>query len=289
MQMAFYTGSQFPAEYQNDAFVALRGSWNRKPASGYEIVRVRFGPDGRPTAITPFLTGFLVPGASNGGKDGYLGRLCGLAVHTDGSLLFTDDTNNTIYRISYKPTARLTAVTDLLSLQRRVTSTLDVAAQAPASLKVISDAFAPNAAIPLQYSSYGQNISPALRWSGIPSDAKSVVIMMEDPDALNPKPVTHWIVANVPTKINSLPRDVQKIETPRVLGGGIQGANHTGSTGYYGPKPPAAETAHRYHFQVFALDTVLSLPSGFNRPALLTAMRGHVLARGEVIGTYNRE
>jgi Raf kinase inhibitor-like YbhB/YbcL family protein len=210
-------------------------------------------------------------------------------VHTDGSLLFTDDTNNTIYRISYRPTTRRTPVTDLLSLQRKITSTLDVAAQVQASLKVTSDAFAPNAAIPLQYSSYGENISPALRWSGVPTAAKSLVIMMEDPDALNPKPVTHWIVANVPIRITSLPRDVKKTETPRELGGGIQGANHTGSTGYYGPRPPAAENAHRYHFQVFALDTVLSLPSGFNRPALLSAMRGHVLARGEVIGTYNRE
>ncbi|MES2462178.1 MAG: YbhB/YbcL family Raf kinase inhibitor-like protein [Armatimonadota bacterium] len=289
LQMAFYTGNRFPSEYRNDAFVTMRGSWNRKPASGYEIVRIRFGPDGRPISIDPFLTGFLLPGGAPGGADGHIGRLCGLAVHTDGSLLFTDDTNNTIYRVRYEPSARRTASSDLLSLQRSITGELDVAVNAPLVLDVKSGAFAPDAAIPLQYSAYGEGISPALGWSGVPADAKSLVVMMEDPDALNPKPVTHWIAANLPPTIKSLPRDIEKTETPRVLRGGRQGANLTGTIGYYGPKPPAADDAHRYHFQVFALDTVLDLPSGFNRPALLTAMRGHVLARGEVVGTYNRD
>jgi Raf kinase inhibitor-like YbhB/YbcL family protein len=74
-----------------------------------------------------------------------------------------------------------------------------------------------------------------------------------------------------------------------VLSGGIQGANQTGGIGYYGPKPPAADPAHRYHFQVFALDCLLDLPSGFNRSTLIAAMQGHVLARGEVVGTYDRK
>jgi glucose/arabinose dehydrogenase len=180
LQMAFYTGTQFPAEYRNDAFVTMRGSWNRKPASGYEIVRIRFSPDGKPTEIVPFLTGFLLPGAAAGGKDGHMGRLCGLAVHTDGSLLFTDDTNNTIYRISYAPTARRTA-RDPLGLQRKITSELPVAARAAATLKVTSTAFAPDAVIPLQYSAYGDGISPAMKWSDVPANAKSLVLMMEDP------------------------------------------------------------------------------------------------------------
>jgi Raf kinase inhibitor-like YbhB/YbcL family protein len=298
LQMAFYTGSQFPAEYKNDAFVCMRGSWNRKPAAGYEIVRIRFSPEGRPTSIEPFLTGFLVPGSAEGGKDGHIGRLCGLAQWNDGSLLFTDDTNNTIYRLAYngpRPVAGTGAVQgprkspDPLSNQRKITSQLDEAMNAPDTIKVTSTAFADNAPIPLKNSAYGDDLSPQLQWSGVPANTQSLVLMMEDPDALNPKPFVHWIAANLPPSVTTLPTDVPKSDRPSPLKGGIQGANHTGCIGYYGPKPPAADGPHRYHFQVFALDTKLNLPSGYNRQALLAAMRGHVIARGEIIGTYDRE
>ncbi|RYG32111.1 sorbosone dehydrogenase family protein [bacterium] len=103
----FYTGSMFPAEYRNDQFRVMRGSWNRLPASGYEIVRVRFDAAGQPQGIDPFLTGFLqaADGTSSNTADNkveaHIGRLCGIGQAKDGSLLFTDDTNNIIYRISY--------------------------------------------------------------------------------------------------------------------------------------------------------------------------------------------
>jgi glucose/arabinose dehydrogenase len=96
MQMAFYTGAQFPDEYRGSAFVAMRGSWNRKPPSGYEVVRIRF-QNGKPTTIAPFLTGFLV---QQGGTWGYFGRPVGVAVAKDGSLLVSDDVNGVIYRVS---------------------------------------------------------------------------------------------------------------------------------------------------------------------------------------------
>lgn len=292
MQFAFYTASQFPAEYRNDAFVAMRGSWNRKPASGYEIVRIRFSPEGKPTAIEPFLTGFLIPGGAEDGKDGHMGRLCGLAVHTDGSLLFTDDTNNTIYRIHYAaPTQQQARVpsADPLGQARKITSELEEGAQVSATISVTSPTFAANGAIPLANTAYGDDLSPALEWSGVPANAKSLVIMMEDPDSLNPKPTVHWIAANLPPDLRRLPAHVPKTERPGVLRGGMQGANTPGDFGYYGPKPPAADGPHRYHFQVFALDTTLTLPSGYNRQALRKAMRGHVLAKGDLVGTYDRE
>ena len=97
MQMAFYTADQFPAEYRNNAFVAMRGSWNRKPPSGYEVVRVRF-QKGKPSQVEPFLSGFL---AQEGGQWTHSGRPVGVAVAADGSLLVSDDTLGTIYRISY--------------------------------------------------------------------------------------------------------------------------------------------------------------------------------------------
>ncbi|HEY8561834.1 MAG TPA: PQQ-dependent sugar dehydrogenase [Pyrinomonadaceae bacterium] len=104
MQMVFYTGQMFPAEYKNDAFVAFRGSWNRTPPSGYELVRVRFDQSGKPTRFEPFMTGFLVRGGAPDGKDAHFARPVGLAQMKDGALLLTDDTNNIIYRIAYNQT-----------------------------------------------------------------------------------------------------------------------------------------------------------------------------------------
>ena len=98
MQMAFYTGAQFPEDYRNDAFVAMRGSWNRKPPSGYEVVRIDF-QDGEPVAIEPFLTGFLI--GREDGSHAIFGRPVGLAAMPDGSMLIGDDTNGVIYRIAY--------------------------------------------------------------------------------------------------------------------------------------------------------------------------------------------
>ena len=99
LQMAFYTGSMFPAEYKNDAFVAMRGSWNRKPPSGYEVVRVHFNEGGKPVSMTPFLTGFLIEDGPESWSQ--FARLAGLAQMPDGSLLLGDDTNGVIYRITY--------------------------------------------------------------------------------------------------------------------------------------------------------------------------------------------
>lgn len=96
MQMVFYTGTQFPEEYRNDAFVAMHGSWNRKPPSGYEVVRVRF-VDGKPSSLEQFLTGFLIEEK----VPMTFGRPAGLAVAADGSLLVGCDKTGVIYRISY--------------------------------------------------------------------------------------------------------------------------------------------------------------------------------------------
>jgi glucose/arabinose dehydrogenase len=95
LAMLFYKASQFPEEYRNDAFVTMRGSWNRNPPSGYKVVRVRYA-EGKPVEFEDFITGFLNEEALT-----QFGRPVGLAVAPDGSLLFTDDTNGVIYRVSY--------------------------------------------------------------------------------------------------------------------------------------------------------------------------------------------
>ncbi|HZH73359.1 MAG TPA: PQQ-dependent sugar dehydrogenase, partial [Mariniphaga sp.] len=97
MQWAFYTGDDFPQEYHLDAFVAMRGSWNRFPAVGYEVVRVNF-ENGRPQSIEPFITGWL----TDDGRS-HFGRLVGMAQHPDGFLLLCDDQNGIMYRIAYEP------------------------------------------------------------------------------------------------------------------------------------------------------------------------------------------
>jgi glucose/arabinose dehydrogenase len=92
----FYTAEQFPPAYRGDAFVAMRGSWNRKPPTGYKVVRIRF-ENGEPVGFEDFLTGFLI-------DDGraHFARIAGLAVARDGALLVSDDTNGVIYRVSYR-------------------------------------------------------------------------------------------------------------------------------------------------------------------------------------------
>jgi glucose/arabinose dehydrogenase len=95
--MVFYDGTAFPAEYSGNAFVALHGSWNRFPPTGYKVVRIRFD-GGEPIAIEDFVTGFLI---EDGAAE--FGRPAGIAVAPDGSLLFTDDDNGMIYRVSADP------------------------------------------------------------------------------------------------------------------------------------------------------------------------------------------
>lgn len=92
----FYTGNRFPAEYRNDAFVTMRGSWNRAQPVGYNVVRVRFDAQGRPVGVEDFVGTWLT-----NGNQAHFGRLAGIVQHTDGSLLVADDTNGVIYRIAY--------------------------------------------------------------------------------------------------------------------------------------------------------------------------------------------
>ena len=276
MQMTFYTGSQFPAEYKNDAFIAFRGSWNRIPPSGYEVVRIKFDKSGKPTAFEPFLTGFLVKGGAPDGKDGQFARIAGTAQLKDGSMLVSDDTNNIIYRVWYGKNA----MPPIMS-REDISMNLPETANAPATISVKSSSFSNKGMIPDKHSAYFEGVSPQISWSNVPKNAKSVVLMMEDPDA-GLKPVTHWIVANIPAgKTSFAENEMMKMA--------VEGGNHTGKIGYYGMMPPPEDKPHGYHFQVFALDTMLELPNGFNRQALLDAMKNHVVAKGEIVGMYQRK
>ena len=111
---------------------------------------------------------------------------------------------------------------------------------------------------------------------------------MEDPDSLSPKPFAHWLVANISPNMKGLPANLPMYEKVRGMSF-LQGSNHTSKSGYFGPKPPADVKVHHYNFQVFALNSRLKLPSGYNRQALVDAMRGKVLAKGKLLGGWKRD
>jgi Raf kinase inhibitor-like YbhB/YbcL family protein len=305
MQLAWYTGDQFPEEYRGDAFIAMRGSWNRNPPSGYEVLRIRF-ENGAPVAFEPFIIGFLM--ATDDGGWGHLGRLAGLAMAADGSLLLSDDTNGVIYRISYQGsgTAEPTGPDEPTNVTgATVGMTETEPASAPAGdtpddlalnileakhrkIEVTSPAFEDREPIPGTYAAEQENISPPLAWSQGPENTRSYVVMLEDPDADEDPPFVHWTMYNISADQTALPEGVPG--QPRLVlpEGALQGRNDRGSTGYTGMKPPPGDPAHDYHLQVFALDRALELPHGASRAELLDAMQGHVLAAGELVGTYRR-
>ncbi|WP_046115567.1 YbhB/YbcL family Raf kinase inhibitor-like protein [Aquincola tertiaricarbonis] len=301
MQMLFYTGSAFPAEYRNDAFVALRGSWNRKPASGYEIVRIRFAQGGQPQRIEPFVSGFV-----NEDDATHFARPVGLAMARDGALLMADDANGVIYRIAYTgiagrpaPAAAATPAQPVQApaqaMQAQVAQGNNVPlalarpqAQASGRIEVRSGSIPAGGDIPLRHSEYADGVSPSLAWTAVPG-ARSYAVIVEDPDASPIKPFVHWVAWNIPASVTHLPEGLQ--EQPRLKDpeGLLQGKTTRGSTGWYGPRPPVGDPPHAYHFQVLALDTVLDLPPGSDRDAVLAAAQGHVLARGELVGRYAQQ
>jgi Raf kinase inhibitor-like YbhB/YbcL family protein len=290
MQLSFYDGPQFPTEYRGDAFVSMHGSWNRKPASGYEVVRIHFR-DGAPESIEPFVTGFVT-------ARGESGRPCGNAVAADGALLFTDDRNGVLYRVAYTGTpnglgpSEVPAGPMLEQAARGSEATLAIERpelDASSPITVTSAAFAADSSIPVEYSEYEQGVSFPLSWSAGPDGTESYVLIMEDPDAAMPKPFVHWVAWNIPGSETSLREGLPEQDLLTEPEGLRQGVNSRGTVGYLGPRPPAGDPPHVYHVQVFALDRVLDMPlSGADRGQVLAAAKGHVLAAGELTASFAR-
>jgi Raf kinase inhibitor-like YbhB/YbcL family protein len=294
MQLSFYSGSQFPTEYRGDAFISFHGSWNRKPSSGYEVVRLRF-KGGQPTAFEPFLTGFLTP-------QGETGRPFGNAVAKDGSLLIGDDRAGVIYRISYAgsdasqkgASARSFPPPKAMVAQGGKAADVPLALLRPQTkcskrLTVQSMAFKNGSAIPAIFSAYEQDNSFPVSWSTGPAGTQSYVLIVEDPDSKKPpKPVLHWVAWNIPAKTTELREGISKqdrLEDPPAM---RQGPNTSGQVGYRGPRPPEGDAPHHYHVQIFAIDRTLNLSPGTERDEVLSAIDGHVLASGELVGTFQR-
>ncbi|MGD9478793.1 YbhB/YbcL family Raf kinase inhibitor-like protein [Shinella sp. G-2] len=292
MQMAFYDGNAFPEDYRGDAFIAMRGSWNRRPPSGYEVVRIDF-ENGKPVAFERFLEGFLLQ--QENGKYGYLGRLTGVAVGMDGALFVADDSNGIVYRVHYEGRQKASAenaeaIPNVVAEKPASKIALDLIEAKEAQAIAFRSAFAADQPIPLQYSADGDNASPALEWESGPEGTKSYVVIVDDPDADKPKPFTHWVAYDIPGDVIKLREGMSGTPILQEPKGLKQGANSMGSIGYTGPKPPVGDPAHHYHFQVFALDVeTLGIDPGAMREDVLKAMAGHVLSKGEIVGTFEQK
>lgn len=151
------------------------------------------------------------------------------------------------------------------------------------TIQFTSSAFQEGGMIPARCTCDGPNVSPPLAWTLLPEGTKSLALICEDPDA--PKGTwVHWVVFNLRPDPGLLRENVQPRET--LDEGARQGRNDFGRIGYGGPCPPSG--THRYFFKLYALDTELILEAGASKPELLEAMKGHILAEGQLMGRYSR-
>jgi hypothetical protein len=151
-------------------------------------------------------------------------------------------------------------------------------ADAPHKLVVTSNAFVQNTSIPMEYTCEGASQSPEIAWTSVPAASHSVALLVDDPDA--PKGVvTHWLVTDIKPSITELGANASLPEHAIAM------KNEKGKLGYMGPCPPSGE--HHYHFRVYALDTTIG--KLVNRSEFLGAIKGHVLAEGELVGTYKKQ
>lgn len=141
--------------------------------------------------------------------------------------------------------------------------------------------------IPTEQSEYANGLSPEISWNPV-DGAKSYALILEDPDANAPKPFVHWVAYNIPAGVTTLPEGLKEDARLTEPHGLLQGKNSRGSMGYFGMRPPLGDPPHHYHFQVFALDRELDVAPGMERDDVLKAMSGHVLAAGELVGTYQQ-
>jgi Raf kinase inhibitor-like YbhB/YbcL family protein len=155
----------------------------------------------------------------------------------------------------------------------------------PLNVIVRSDGFEPGQEIPEANTAYGQNLSPTLNWSNIPESAQSIVVLAEDSDVKD-GPYVHWVIFNIPAASDGIRQGIGPQGLLSYPLGAHQGTNSAGTIGYTGPKPPVGDPTHHYHFEVFALNTMLKQPVGANRTDVVKAMAGHVVGKGQIMGSY---
>jgi Raf kinase inhibitor-like YbhB/YbcL family protein len=154
------------------------------------------------------------------------------------------------------------------------------------TINLSSSSFTHQSRLPIDLTCEGKDISPQLSWNNIPSGVKSFALICDDPDA-PAKIWVHWIMFNIPATVTTLAAGVAT--TPTLANGAGQGINDAGGIGYGGACPPKGHGVHHYIFTLYALDTILDLKQGVSRTVLENAMKDHILATGQLIGTYSRK
>jgi Raf kinase inhibitor-like YbhB/YbcL family protein len=157
-----------------------------------------------------------------------------------------------------------------------------------AQFTLSSHSFRNNQPMPAKNSCEGADASPALKWEGAPAGTKGFALIADDPDSPGGTWV-HWVAYNIPAGTDALPENVAKTDTVAALSGFRQGMSDFGRVGYGGPCPPRGHGVHHYHFRLYALDVELNLAPRVRRHQLEAAMKGHVLAETELVGTYQRD
>ncbi len=158
------------------------------------------------------------------------------------------------------------------------------------SLYVKSPTIVDGHLIPVDHTEDGDDLSPALTWTNLPKGAATLALIVDDPDAPVEEPWVHWVVLNIPATLDALPAGFHEKSSPADAPPGlVHGKNTWGTVGYRGPAPPVGHGTHHYHFKLYALDSKLDFPEGVSKHDLLEALSGHVLARGELVGTYRRD
>lgn len=153
-------------------------------------------------------------------------------------------------------------------------------------LTVSSFSFQNDGKLADMYTQNGYNWSPSLSWTAGPKGTKSYVVLVEDTGVKRAEPIVHWVMYDIPADTTTLPERLGRKARLISPMGALQGKNIAQKIGYIGPKPPAGET-HPYHFEVFALDQTLKIdPDKADRDAVVDAMKGHVLAAGEIVANY---
>ena len=150
---------------------------------------------------------------------------------------------------------------------------------------VTSPSEGPDGKLEDRHSAYHDNLSPPLNWTEV-EGAEAYALVVEDPDAPRAHPFVHWMIWNIPGQARGLPEglaNAPRLTTPH---GAVQGENDNGSPGWFGPRPPVGHGVHRYYFQLFALDQVLDMGPETRLADLLNALKGHTLAQGELMATY---
>ena len=154
------------------------------------------------------------------------------------------------------------------------------------TITLTSDAFTNGSPIPGKYTVDGADVSPPLKWANVPKEAVSLALICDDPDAGG---WVHWVAYAIPAAVTELPEGASSVKAGKKPTGCFEGVNGWGDVGWRGPSPPPPSGTHRYSFRLYALDTLVDLKPGATKADLLKAMEGHILATGELVGTYLRQ